>query len=183
MELFGGTHLTLEHWMPYRGITLPVCIWGGGGRIRYQPLRHVMLSLSGSYDYARNLAFFSQQFIFPPVIHLTFMNIDVQMAYTYRMSNVFDYHLGAGMGVSYMRLKEVYVDYYTDATYDSLVTNISLRPVVSTGMKIKIAERLYSQLQVNCHIYQVFIAGEEHMHVNDILPSMSLGMGCILIKK
>lgn len=183
MELFGGTHLTLEHWMPYRGITLPACIWGGGGRIKYQPLRHVILSLSGGYDYARYLAFFSQQFIIPPDIHLTYVDIDVQMAYTSRISADVDYHLGAGMGVSYMRLQEVYVDYYTDVTYDSTVTNINLRPVVSTGVKIKITDRLFSQLQVNCHIYQIFVSGEENIHMNDILPSISLGFGYMVIKQ
>ncbi|UCC11248.1 MAG: hypothetical protein JSW02_07790 [candidate division WOR-3 bacterium] len=114
---------------------------------------------------------------------MTYMDISVQMAYTSSLSADVEYHLGAGMGVSYMRLQEVYVDYYSDATYDSLVTNISLRPVVSTGVKIKITDRLYSQLQVNCHIYQVFISGEEHMHMSDILPSMSLGLGYIFMKK
>jgi hypothetical protein len=181
VELFGGTHLTLEHWMSYRGITLPVCIWGGGGCIRYQPLRHVMLSLSGSYDHARNLAFMRLNFSYPWYLHLTYIETDIQLAYTDVTSASTVYYMGVGMGVSYMRLQEVYVD-YTDATSDSLVTNISLSPVVSLGLKIRIADRLYSHLQANCHVGQIFILGEEHMHMGDILPSVSLGLGYTFIK-
>ena len=77
-----------------------------------------MLFLSGSYDYATDLAFFSLCFSDPSYLHLTYMDSDVQIAYTGRISAGVDYHVGAGMAVSYMRLHEVYVDYYTDATYD-----------------------------------------------------------------
>lgn len=172
LEVFVGTHLTSEHEMS--GVMLPDYMLLGGLRIRYQPSRCIVFSCAGSYSHASNLDFIWGSPVAPPVKNLTYTYVDFQVAYTNKIAGNLNFLLGTGLDISHLRLL---LDDTTASNNDATVSSTYLRPLVSGGLRFHISHSLYSQIQAKCCFYHLLKTGDEHIHLADISPSVSLGIG------
>jgi len=174
LELFAGVHLTFAHEMVFLGMMLPEYMMQGGVRIAHQSSRHIVWSVAGSYSRANDLDSRLLPTLPPPVLDFVYLDADLNVSYARNITGRIGYLIGAGFDISHLRV--VYNE-TTTSNADETFSSTYLRPMIGAALKFNIIPCLFLQMHARCCFYHLIQTGEEYIQLDDISPSMSLGIG------